>query len=403
MGNAPSSHKQVIGLDLLRFGAAVLVMFYHLGFWLDMEPHPIIGSGNGAVGHAMPAISAFPLAGYGWLGVQIFFVISGFVIAYTANGSSVGRFLKSRIVRLLPAAWICATITALAYLCIHLYPAGVVADAYANAVWLMPFGPWIDRVYWTLPIEVAFYLSILLLLSLDAMGKAERIFVVVGSVSATLWLAVFSLHHFQGLYHHVMPDTARVFLTIDLQQFLDNRIAQLLLFAHGCFFATGLVFWAATRRGFTPLRLAVLGFLTAGGIANVIESTRLSPRLIEPSGPAIAIYIGALAVVVLSLKFNRFMPSNRIAREIGLMTYPVYLIHNVVGCILIGHVLMRVMPLQAAAPLALVACIALVALVIRPLERRLQNRFRMAFTFATSVDWGAKIMAFARQSTTAMD
>src|SRR6266516_7176941 len=47
----------------------------------------------------------------GHIGVDIFFVISGFIIAYSAENSSAYEFLRSRIVRLVPAVWIIAPVT----------------------------------------------------------------------------------------------------------------------------------------------------------------------------------------------------------------------------------------------------------------------------------------------------
>jgi peptidoglycan/LPS O-acetylase OafA/YrhL len=100
-------------------------------------------------------------AAYGWLGVHLFFLISGFVICMSSSGRGVEAFWVSRVVRLYPAYWL-----------------SVVAVAVVLTVW-----PYIDRpvgwrntlvnltmvqqplhvpdvaeVYWTLWPELRFYL-----------------------------------------------------------------------------------------------------------------------------------------------------------------------------------------------------------------------------------------------------
>jgi peptidoglycan/LPS O-acetylase OafA/YrhL len=46
-----------------------------------------------------------------WVGVEIFFVIFGFVIVHASESASPAKFLKSRALQLFPAALICATLT----------------------------------------------------------------------------------------------------------------------------------------------------------------------------------------------------------------------------------------------------------------------------------------------------
>src|SRR5436190_1602313 len=55
---------------------------------------------------------------YGYLGVELFFIVSGFVILLTALNRSAREFVVSRGTRLYPAFWTCVTITFLAILTI---------------------------------------------------------------------------------------------------------------------------------------------------------------------------------------------------------------------------------------------------------------------------------------------
>jgi len=108
--------RQILGLDLLRFAAALLVMWYHLayGSWtFDAQFCRQIGMDFSVFSGLRP------FAEFGWIGVEIFFVISGYVIAFSAESSTAGVFLESRVLRLVPGAWICATLSALFLLAIH--------------------------------------------------------------------------------------------------------------------------------------------------------------------------------------------------------------------------------------------------------------------------------------------
>lgn len=83
-------------LDGLRIFAALAVVLYH--FTARENPY---------WGH--PVLDVFPdfapVAAFGALGVQLFFIISGFVILMSASGRSIGDYVASRAGRLLPGYW----------------------------------------------------------------------------------------------------------------------------------------------------------------------------------------------------------------------------------------------------------------------------------------------------------
>lgn len=64
----------------------------------------------------VPSREVFPklsaVTAYGAMGVQLFFIISGFVILMSAHGRPVGQFAASRISRLFPAYWTAVLLTA---------------------------------------------------------------------------------------------------------------------------------------------------------------------------------------------------------------------------------------------------------------------------------------------------
>ena len=90
-------------LDILRFLSALLVAAYHFGFRMAATGD---GGGTGFPEFATTAI---------WLdcGFLIFFIISGYVIALSAEGRTAADFAIARFARLWPTFLLCATITAM--------------------------------------------------------------------------------------------------------------------------------------------------------------------------------------------------------------------------------------------------------------------------------------------------
>lgn len=100
-------------------------------------------------------------AAYGWLGVHLFFLISGFVICMSSWGRGVGAFLMSRAVRLYPAYWLSVVAVAVV---LTVWPnVREPVDwhgALVNLTMLQePLGERaVAEVYWTLWAELRFYL-----------------------------------------------------------------------------------------------------------------------------------------------------------------------------------------------------------------------------------------------------
>ena len=167
--------KEQYGVQMLRAIAALAVVFHH-----SLE------ESNGAA----TAFSPDWLTTSGASGVDIFFVISGFIMLYssfrTARPSvSPGTFLFRRVTRIYPFYWTCCLGTlgiALAgFLRHHRLASGEIALSLA----LLPSPNLIIPASWTLAYEVYFYLifaSTLLLRSVwaSAIGTTASI--------ATLWL-----------------------------------------------------------------------------------------------------------------------------------------------------------------------------------------------------------------------
>jgi peptidoglycan/LPS O-acetylase OafA/YrhL len=107
---------------------------------------------------ALPALA--PVAQYGFLGVPVFFAISGFVIAYSAEGRTSIGFAIARFSRIYPTFVLCMTLT---FVTTTLFGPGhfevTGPQWFANLFIAAPmFGQYyVDTSYWSLVIEVVFY------------------------------------------------------------------------------------------------------------------------------------------------------------------------------------------------------------------------------------------------------
>lgn len=119
---------------------------------------------------------------YGWLGVEAFFVITGFVIPYSIRAgrypggfTNARRFLTKRGLRLYPPFAAAAALTFAIWLAAPLVP-GFRGEPYeVSATWVMQnftltapaFGEaWANPVFWSLVVEVQYYLVIAILFAL---------------------------------------------------------------------------------------------------------------------------------------------------------------------------------------------------------------------------------------------
>jgi peptidoglycan/LPS O-acetylase OafA/YrhL len=179
-------------LDLLRGLAAVAVCYFHFTHgnpdFLSKENFLYI-SGR-----------------YGFLGVDVFFVISGFVIPYAMYRGSYhirdfGRFLAKRVVRIEPPYLISIVLVVLLNWISTLSPyykgapftinpeALALHLGYLNAFFNFP---WVNDVYWTLAIEFQYYLLIAMIFPLLVHKKKQYSY---GTLLILGLLSLFFNHH----------------------------------------------------------------------------------------------------------------------------------------------------------------------------------------------------------------
>ena len=302
-------HDYIYGIDLVRFASAVSVAAFHLS-WL------------------MPGTAW--LLPFGWVGVQVFFLISGLVIANSAQGATPMQFLASRFLRLYPTAW-CAAAVSFPLLFWEFSKMPDKLQRLYFSIILFP-GPFIATAYWTLPIELAFYFLIYSLIVFKGFRHIQAIAILL-----ILWST---------------PYVVALTLTkagwkqwgwVDFDYLWENMS----LLRYGLYFGLGILIWL-----FKEKRLGAMGVVFAAlalplAMMEIYDKTvEILPRFAHGAGilqtpwahlatASNVAFCAAFVAILISVKFNRRFTKNAVVRKtvrlLGLTTYPFYLLHERVG------------------------------------------------------------------------
>lgn len=334
-------------LDPIRGLAAIWVFLFHYQF-------------SEAFQSTLPTIHSFFKLGD--LAVPLFFVISGYCIALAAERTkerlkSPWQFLRSRMRRIYPTFWLsvgivfilrCVAIAlhndgltakvpgihypflptydAVDWLGIITLTRGVTSD---QAAWWDRFGQ-VNGAYWTLAIEMQFYITVGILLIL-------RRFYLVGLVAISALSLVTWFHN----PSFVMTAAAGTFLP------------------YWSWFSCGLLLWYIHNLGWTPQHLfgpwdKRICLATLAGISSTllyfsysgVKPDRLVFSLIS------ALFLWCLQPFDMWFSnlqspsktwYTRFLPG--IATALGTASYSIYLLHNEVSMFL-SSVLLKQIPIR---------------------------------------------------------
>lgn len=307
------ANAQVLVIDLVRFVCALLVVGHHFGTILPLMPPAFAAK----VAATTPLV---PWTWAGWVGVEIFFVVSGYVIATSASGGRPGLFLRRRILRLAPAAWIAASLTAAVGLLAGIAPSADLLTRWSTSVSFAPLGDQIDPSYWTLGVEISFYL---LMAGLIATPWGAR---AIGPLA--LVLAIASLWFWTSRGGLAAPAN-------------HHRLIELALLPHGAFFAIGIALRGIALGGITPMRgLTLVAGLTAGILEIVAQTAFMAAWLRLDVGPGLPLAVFGVGVgaIAAARPLQPWLAARLGVRRLGFMgvvTYPLYLIHQIAGMIVI--------------------------------------------------------------------
>jgi len=340
-------------LDGFRCIAILMVVLYH--FYTRWTP-PVA-----PVNYYPYGDSAASWFRYGYLGVNFFFIISGFVIFYTLEKSkTAGSFFVKRLIRLFPPMLLCSVITFFAIKALD--PGHQFALLHSETAlnffpsltfshpifWVKLFHndhvEYIDGAYWSLWVEVTFYLLAGLLFFTNKQKFLQRWCAVM--VVAIL-LKIVTLPQFAAFIAGraslagVMNIVTRALIYVGLLNFM-------------VYFTLGMYFYCLFFKKQVPRLFQVLcGLLTVVELLSMKEN---APRLV------FVLMIIIFLLFVYRQQYLAFMKYRLIAR-IGVISYTLYLIHQNIGVLLINKlsgsiqspVLLKLIPIGVIAILVVFA------------------------------------------------
>ena len=321
-------------LDSFRFIAIICVMLFH--YYSRYIP-PL----NKTI--LYPYGNSYNYFNYGYLGVQFFFIISGFVITFTlTKTNNFLEFWKKRIIRLFPAMLFCSFLTLIVFLILDNHFLFPESHSLKNVIFSLSFiSPdfinefqffklynleYSNGSYWSLWPEIQFYFV------------ASCIY-FIHKKNYVLNITLFTL--FVWLVNYIIlrvlwnvQSTNRLHLNLDLNSIAIFKKWTEVVFNYinySFFFVLGVLFFQLHSQ---KKNLTTLFFIIILISARFYFYFELSQKDINP------IYIlGLMIIVFISFSFfpniYKYL-SGKLLAKIGVASYSLYLIHEHIGVLLIN-------------------------------------------------------------------
>ncbi|MEI8233174.1 MAG: acyltransferase [Verrucomicrobiota bacterium] len=254
----PIKKQRLAGLQVLRFVAAALVLWAHAKFAIETNSSPLMKN-------------PFMSTSFGAIGVDIFFVISGFVIALTAEkpGMNWRLFLAQRVARIVPVYYFFIGATVLIKALGHYEFDG--GSYWWNTFFFVPlfdlhrYGRGVHNFGWTLSYEMWFYVVFAACLSFlrpNRVRLAMPIFLAVGALLIfPNYSGAWYMPHFA--FHPLVLEFCSGCLLFHFRHRLKGAVVWILLCALPAF-AYGSVLHERLGDHFGVLESVTLGYQRAG-------------------------------------------------------------------------------------------------------------------------------------------
>lgn len=291
---ASSRPAQFQGLQFVRANAVLLVVLCHAAAVLGLPSY-------------FDRTLLDGLFNKGAVGVDLFFVLSGFIIVHVSlraatleAKTNIGSFLLKRWIRIVPMLWIAVILYAVVrYFGAHEFE----LMPYLNAMFLLPLGEVRPNVVWSLRHEALFYM----LFAVAYLLRRRAPYVLYTWCLAPLGLWVIS-----SISGWQLPSS-------ELLEFLFNRA--------NIFFGCGVLIGVVCKRyGLLlapPSGPAALGWIALGTVS-------LGAFLVRDFfSTAVVAVVATLAVIVGLMTPNSRSRFPRFWEMLGNASYSIYLTHNI--------------------------------------------------------------------------
>ncbi len=326
---ATSTHVEYIdALTGLRGLAACWVLLFHL--WMAAKPRKMMVE---LLGEEFDLTILFS---GGWIGVDIFFVLSGFLLAIPflkqrllgQKAVDIPRYFRRRLYRVLPAYYVQLVLLILVAIIFTRDHLPGFWNLLSHALMIhnlrFEFNEEINRVYWTLPVEFGFYLLLPLLMFWIRTPKQ------------LLWLLILSIIvsvSYRYLSFHWISDAS-----VPRKQWLLNQLpGRLSQFVSGIYFAWLYLYLSRRLKGKNQQWFSRLAFTLGlfGIIGALYFFTGGRHKLFWQGHWSLFTWYSfsglAIALLVLGLSLNRGLISrlfnNPAMLFLGLISYSLYLWH----------------------------------------------------------------------------
>jgi peptidoglycan/LPS O-acetylase OafA/YrhL len=345
-------HNRLLFAEQLRAIAVIFVVFAHYGgiFWYDPNISNYINSTPYSVDKVVPFFVStlnstnIPYINWGPLGVDIFFLISGFVIPISLAKYSRGSFTIRRFFRLYPTYFVSFLFVVSMLFLSSLYFDNSFSLSYRDIIFHSIIGlreitgiNSIDLVIWTLEVELKFYILTIIFLPLFR-DKSIFLFLIPLFLSAILILLFVLFSYQSNTFIPIIYMFIGTAFYMNFKEIINYK--KLIVIIILLFTLFNIVY-------------QIIG----NGVYNNAYLNQMS-------------YNGFYALLIFSISyiFRTNFKYNRVLGFIANISYPFYIIHSISGYIIMMILLDRGVSTLYIIPIALLITSSLAYIIHKYVE-----------------------------------